>query len=397
MADIGTFFRNLFGLGGPPRNGAMICVSLLKVTFSESSIETYGYDNLDTPADTTDDHVSVKNNTTTYVHVKLEGGHENVEFVCDDTSVAQPGSVPASADADVRQGSLAEFDLAVNGQNPGATVLRARAKSNQCECARININTYKEKQVTAAVMKVYDSTSAGTTLRFPNLDISSIPTLINPKYKAAVAVLSLTDQTTGGGAQDIAFDTDKNGKLTYDIGASGGAEFNLITSKFTVAGQKVIIVRDMVSVYLLAAAAKKGDKTLTMTTSTSFFKAGNTPPLGTGATRETINITAVSGAILTLAAGLANDHASGETIEFPAAGWGGNPIVIIEGSASEDILKWTFGHELGHAVLSLADVNASESIMNYSQSWTDHRLRYKPLPKNYNAGVTENQWETIPR
>jgi predicted Zn-dependent protease len=63
---------------------------------------------------------------------------------------------------------------------------------------------------------------------------------------------------------------------------------------------------------------------------------------------------------------------------------------------AEDILKWTFGHELGHAVLGLADVSATESIMNYSQGWTDHRLRYKPLPKKYKAG-TENQWETISR
>jgi hypothetical protein len=387
MGLIEDMMRSTCRLPGPTRPGASVHCSLLRVTFSQSTAQTYGYDNMDTPGDVTDDHVSVKIKATTYIHVKIDGGTStDVEFVCDNTSVAQPGAAPAGA----------EFDLPVNGQDPGATVLHARQKTSHTECTSININTYKEKQVTAAVMKVYDSRTTGTNLRFPHLDVSSIPTLINPKYKDAVAVLSLTDQSSGGGAFDIPYDNDRNGKLTWDIAANGGSEYNAITSQFTVAGQKVIIVRDMVSVYFLAAAAAKDATSITINSSDSFLTVGQSYPLGTGTTRETVTIQSKSGSTLTLAGKLSNNHSNGETLEFPAGGWGGNPIVIIEGTLAEDILKWTFGHELGHAVLGLADVSATESIMNYSQGWTDHRLRYKPLPKKYKAG-TENQWETISR
>ena len=144
----------------------------------------------------------------------------------------------------------------------------------------------------ATVMKVFDSRSAATGLRFPKLDIPGIATLINPKYKEAVAVMTLTDQSATGDAVDVAFDNDRNGKLTWDIGASGGTEWKAITDAFPGGGQKVVIVRDMVSVYLLAAAAAKDATTITINaTATSNFLAPNsTYPLGTGATRENITV-----------------------------------------------------------------------------------------------------------
>lgn len=400
MGLIDDLMRSQTRLDGPPRAGATVHVAFLTVKFSESPAQSYGYDDMDTAADTTDDHVSVKQLGTTKVHVAVHGGPtgSDVLFVCDDEAVAKIGGLGPSTFGKDKNGQVSEFDITINGQDTGkgATLLRALAPQTKAELARININTYKEKQVTATVMKAYDSRSTGTTLKFPKLDISSIPPLVNPKYKDAVAVLALTDQSSTGDAFDIPFDNDRNGKLTWDIAAAGGAEWNAIKSQFTVSGQRVVIVRDMVSVYLLAAAAPKGATTLTINSSSSFLTSGQTYPLGTGTTRESINVTAVSNATVTIAAGLSNAHSIGETIEFPAAGWGGDPVVIVEGSSSDSILKWTFGHELGHAVLILADVGATESIMNFSQGWTDHRLRFKPLPKKYYAG-TENQWETIAR
>jgi hypothetical protein len=96
---------------------------------------------------------------------------------------------------------------------------------------------------------------------------------------------------------------------------------------------------------------------------------------------------------------LTKAHAVGETIEFPAAGWSSDPILIIEGSATLDVTKWTVLHEVGHRALELADIIDRTDFMHFSQSWTDYRLRYCPRKKNYPAGTTntENQWEKIPR
>jgi len=90
------------------------------------------------------------------------------------------------------------------------------------------------------------------------------------------------------------------------------------------------------------------------------------------------------------------NHDTSDGLEFPAAGWGGNPILLQEGTASQKDLEWTFGHELGHAILRLADVSAMTNIMHFSQGQVDYRLRYKPSVKHYKTG-TENQWQTIPR
>lgn len=176
----------------------------------------------------------------------------------------------------------------------------------------------------------------------------------------------------------------------------GGAELDAIKAAVAVAGWRVVTVRDMVSVYFLSAAAAAGDSTITINTASHFYVNNDSAPLGTGATRENITIQSFAGATLTLAAPLASAHAVGEPLEFPAAGWSGNPVVIIEGSASETELKWTIGHELGHSALSLVDVTHTNSVMHFQQGAADHRLRYKPLPKHYSAG-DENQWETIPR
>lgn len=371
---------------------ASLTLTVVKVTFSKSGAQTYGYDDMDTPAAPTDHHVSVKKLDTTQVHTRIEGGliGTQLEFVCDDNTIANPGAAPASAN----------FDLPVNGRDvdTGETPLKARLRCS-CpakDCTSIKIDTYKEKPVEATVAKIYDSRSAGTALRFPNLDVPGTATLINTKYKEAVALMTLTDHSATGGSVDVHYDLDGNGKLTYDIVNGGGRELNAIKRAFTVAGWKVVIVRDMVSVYYLASAAARGATTITINTAGHFYVNGDTAPLGTGGRRENVTIQSFVGATLTLAAPLTHSHVRGAPMEFPAAGWSGNPVVIIEGAASDTELKWTIGHELGHSVLSLVDVTHANSIMHYMQGAADHRLRCKPLPKHYDPG-TEVQWEKIPR
>jgi len=116
-----------------------------------------------------------------------------------------------------------------------------------------------------------------------------------------------------------------------------------------------------------------------------------------------VNVLTNVGNVGTLAAPLTRDHAVGEPLEFPAAGWSGdlkNPIIIAEGSAKLDVSKWTILHEVGHSALELDDIVDPTDFMNFEQSWTDYRLRYCPRTKKYpepNMPLIENQWETIPR
>ena len=94
---------------------------------------------------------------------------------------------------------------------------------------------------------------------------------------------------------------------------------------------------------------------------------------------------------------LLHDHPASSGLPYPASGWSGNPIVVAEAnSSSEDPVGWTFGHELGHAILWLLDLDAPTDMMHYCRDRTDRRLRYKPLPRHYESG-TENQWQLIPR
>ena len=109
-----------------------------------------------------------------------------------------------------------------------------------------------------------------------------------------------------------------------------------------------------------------------------------------------MTVASSAGSTITLGAPLTKAHAVGESLEFPAGGWSTNPILIIEGSTSLDVIKWTIAHEVGHRALGLKDIDDRTDFMHWIQEWTDYRLRYCPRTKKHESG-TENQWETIPR
>lgn len=376
---------------------ASVNITVVDVVFSESAAESYGYDDMDTAADHTDDHVSVKKLDSTVIHVDVRGGlnGNEISFVSLNTSKVLVDPAPASP----------SFDLTIKGrdQDKAETYLVARADCLAApEITSIHINVYKEKVVRAVVAKVYDSRNAGTTLRFPNLNVPSAQTMINPKAKAAVVRYELSDYSRTGGAVDIPYDIDGNGKLSWDIVNHGGDEFQKIRDGFKSADTRIVIVRDMVSLYHLDADAAIGDTTIKLRgiSGNNFYTAGDGPTLGTGAGAEVVSVQSASkdSATVTLSSALTKRHSAGDPITFPAGGWSSDPIVIIEGSATEDTIKWTFFHETGHRVLELADLQAPASIMHFSQSWTDHRLRYKPQNLKYDsAGGTQNQWVKVPR
>ena len=167
------------------------------------------------------------------------------------------------------------------------------------------------------------------------------------------------------------------------------------------AGQRVIIVRKMRSLYYLGAAAAAGSKTLQMRKlyfpDGFFFKENQSATLS-GANPETVRFKKINTATgeIELYDELRSAHTVADTLEFPAAGWSGNPVVLAEGDANEDELKWTLGHELGHSILCYKDLNDTTNVMHFQQGHADHRQRYKPKPLYYKTGE-ENQWETVPR
>lgn len=380
---------------GCPPIEKTVNVTVAKVTFSKAAPgkNKFGYDNFDTPANTLDDHICVKKSDRTELRVEIYGGANggDFNFVCDDSDICLP-SVP---------GPTAFFDLTLNAgaHDKAETTLHAKSKCPSAESfSQIQVHVYKEKVVEVVVAKI-DATAAGTNLRFPAADYAAHAAPANDKLKEAVVKYEITNFDAANAATPVALASGAS-TLTYDIGAGGGPDLTAIGAAMTGTGTKirVAIIRDMKSVYYLSAAAAIGDTTLTVTAGSTFFHVGDTPPLGTGANREDITITALAGGTITCAA-LTKAHAIGETIEFPAAGWSSDPILIKEGNASELVAKWTVLHEVGHRALTLRDIIDQTDFMHFSQSWTDYRLRYCPRTNNYPAGTTdtENQWETIPR
>lgn len=368
-------------------------LTVAKVTFSQAPNQRYGYDDFDTPANPLDDHVSVKKSDNTTVHVKIEGGAvgSDFDFVCDTPATCLPAAGAAGT----------EFDLQLNGGalDKAETPLHAKVKCPSAESfSHIQIHVYKEKPVEVVVAKIVDSTVAGTALRFPAADYAGHTAAVNAKTKEAVVRYAITSFDAANGTTNVRYDLDNNGVLTFDINASGGAEVTAIQAAMTGTGTKirVAIVRAMKSFYYLSSAAALGSSTLTIRGASTFFVAGDTIPIDTGANAENGTALSIAGNVITLAAPLTKNHAVGATLEFPAAGWSSDPILIIEGTTSEDVIKWTIPHEAGHRALSYADIVDTNDIMNFSQSWTDHRLRYCPRTKKYVAG-TENQWDMVVR
>lgn len=379
---------------GCPDLEKTIKLTVAKVTFSAAAAQNYGYDNFDTPADPLDDHISIKQLGNTLLHVDIAGGPVGTDFnfVCDDTSVCTPVAPPGNASFDLR--------LDAGDKTKHATTLHAKVKCpSAASFTHIQVHVYKETKVDVVVAKIYDSTVAGTNLRFPTADYAAHTATVNGKVKEAVVKYDITNYAAANAQTDVRYDLEGNGALSYDIKSGGGAEFDAIKAAITGTGTKtrIAIVRDMKSYYYLSAAAAAGDGTITVTAGSVFqYPAGRSVPLGSGASLENVTVASSAGSTITLGAPLTKAHAVGEGLEFPAGGWSTDPILIIEGNVTLDVVKWTIPHEAGHRVLTLADVVDATSIMHWMQSWTDYRLRYCPRTKKHEAG-TENQWETIPR
>ncbi len=368
-----------------------VSLTVADVIFTKSDLQNYGFDDFDTATEPNDNHINLKSSAETFIRVKISGGALGTDFYFESDNTNAITIKPPSA--------TAEFDLSLVGGRAQKTtaLLTAKVKCPSAQVfASVAVHIYSEKVVKVLVAKVADSRSVSTTLTYSSADYAGHQIDANNKLREAVVKYELQNFNSGQVA-DIPFDTDLNGALSYDINAGGGPEFELIKRTITRSSPdqfRVVIVRSMKSFYYLERAARKGDTTLVVKGSNVFHSS---MPLGIGPNRETVRVLGNSGNVASLAAPLAFDHVAGESLEFPAAGWGSDPIIIMEGSASLDVTKWTILHEVGHTALTLMDIVDRTDFMHYDQSNTDYRLRFCPRVSQYRPGIKENQWEKIPR
>jgi hypothetical protein len=370
-------------------------VTVARVTFSESSNDhRYGYDDYDTPASSTDDHICVKSGGNTYVQVDIEGGlvSSDFNFVCDDAGIEV---VPPAASA--------SFDLRLNANLSTAkldTALHAKCKCTAATSfASIALHVYREKRVQVVVAKI------GTNLAHAGADYAAHEGTANDKLKQAVVMYDMSNYEADNSITRVHYDLDGNRALSYDINANGGgSELDAIRRAMTGTGTKVrvAVVREMKSYYYLDADAPHGQTWVTVRGGDVF----NYPAIPVNIGRpahdsfpdnvEQVTVTGHAGNRVNFSAGLLHDHREGDPLEFPALGWGSDPIVVVEGSQTVDTIKWVIVHEVGHVALELKDVDDPDDVMNWQHPPTDYRLRYCPRRKKHEAG-TENQWDTIPR
>jgi hypothetical protein len=364
-------------------------VTVARVTFSKSNNQRYGYDDFDTPANPNDDHICVKSGGNTLIQVDIQGGVTGIDFifVCDNGNIVTAPRATGS------------FEMRLTAELSTAklnTMLHAK-----CTCpaatsfASIAVHVYREKRVEVVIAKI------GTNLRFPDADYTSHQPAANEKLKEAVVIYRMTNFPSDNSLLRTHYDHDSNRALTFDIANSGGSELQAIGRAMTPTGTKVrvAIVREMKSCYYLSADVNRTDPTITVRAGRVFDYPAMPVTLGTGPTVEQVTVTSVSGNTLTIVRGApAHDHAEGAPIEFPAAGWSSDPILVVEGTLTLDEIKWAIIHEVGHRALRLQDVNDRDNIMLYCVGGTDQRLRYCNRSRRYDPpGGSENQWDTIPR
>lgn len=439
-------------------------LNVIKITFSESDLNKYGFDDLKPPSGGAESktlpadkkpcpHVSIESDMETHVRVKIEGGAvgTDFDFMPNDASVFElPDPPPATAD----------FDLKLKAKkipkpNKKETLLRIRCKGigvnndsrHTCldennkdikgaEFARLWVHVYKMKVVDVVVAKVQDSANPASTLPSPH-DTNDYSTAglnadANGKLKGAVLKYNIENHTSP--IVNVSSLANSSGAVVYEIGVRGnGPAMQAINNAIPKDGNKVrvVLVKQLKSIYKLTQATAAGATQITVSaesvlTGPGALKFGSeyvrfksaTPAAG-GGTKVDIEVVNPDGTPKLYPAGHASAgqpvqlpaHAVGDEIEFSAAGWGSEPVIIAVDGASPDTVKATILHEVGHKIppvpnSMLLDVTDAEpetnatSIMHYRLGGKANRLRYLPRLLRYDnpaANLEENQWEKIER
>ncbi|MFB9288662.1 hypothetical protein ACFFTM_09875 [Pseudoduganella plicata] len=368
-----------------------VTLTVARVAFFPSKKQKYGFDDFDTPTDYTDDHVSVKSGGETFIRVAILGGAVGTDFsfVCDDSSLCKADEVLEKNAFDLR--------IKAGTFEKDSTNLHAKVKCPSEDIfASVTIHIYAETVINISVAKVVDRRHKATMLKYPEADYPEVQDRANDWLKEGVVSFKLRSYDGKNEVTDVPYDIDGNGELIYDINKNGGPEFEVINSAMPARADtvRVVVVRSMRSVYYLQSPTYKGQLSVAVRGNHIFL---GPMTLRSGETTEEVEVISRTGNIAQLAKPLTAAYPSGSILEFGAAAWASNPIIIAEGELTLEEVKKTIFHEVGHVALNLPDVEDTENIMNHEVGPEDQRLRFCPRKLRYTPGVTQSQWEAIPR
>ncbi len=379
-------------------------ILVISVIFSPSPSHPWGYDGMGpecddaTPAGQTP-HLSVRQRSRGEASVSIRGGAGGgvIHFTSDDASIAVADSDGAQSD---------EFLLFIDGKggDSAETIIRARANADDGPiCASLAVNVYREKSCTAKVAKVWDRTSEGTRLSRPSFSVADTQTAVRGYYKQAVVTITLSDYSADGGVLNVNYDPNRTGKLILEAGRTSSGE-QAIRNALSGTDKKIVVVKDLEWLFLLGKEAQIGDREIALASHVDATKFALITPdtyrFGGPGNYEDIRTTGTDATknIVTLASGLTKNHPVTEGLWWPLGGLSGDPAFVREGSNTQEVINMVIGHEFGHEILNLRDLDKTECMMHFSNDRTGMKIRFKNQPRYYNPpGGNENQWNVIPR
>lgn len=397
-----------------------VSIKVIKVTFSRAETEdvagnAYGFEELDTPGDFSDDHVSVRNGSNTFVRVTIAGttNYSHVYLVSGDA-----GKVTVAPS----QATNASFLMNVTGQaNKGATKIQARGYlTSGTVCAEMNANSYKEIAVSGKLIRAFKTGDEAGTIA-PDLAIADVEAKAGEYLKYPVVKYAISSKTTKG----IAFDKNGNGKVDFYNDGSNPEISQIYTDLAAAAvhySDSVLLKDPFPDTWRIAAPVAAGDTNVTLTggagglDTTDSFSIGS--PTGGGA--ESFRIKGVSGQVITIDTdpgtpgnqGFASAHPKGAddatshavTSSLNVVGLSSNigadrPALLV-GSTVTNVAQLA-AHEQMHGQ-GLADVNLVGNVMHYTAEDVEAKkpFRFKELvqvvtgtPNPKPGSPKDNQWE----
>ncbi len=362
----------------------------------------YGFDNMDTPNNPHDDHISVKRNGATFVEVRIWESPVNVpiHFVSQDPDTARPGieekppPLPPSFLLEIQGRDQRKKETTIEARlgNPDGPVLTS-----------IRVNVYEERVIGLwGIFPVIDKMSQGTHPLNHNLPPEGM--LRNTYNNCLKQIVMIIEDMVLHGDKDVRYDLNGNGALDLYLDGGHQDELNPIRAALSLNLDNqlsTLIVKKFNYAWRLAEKAEKGNTTIRIRGNVDNRLdnyTGMQLSLGIGEGEEPVTIKDGNGVNIVLRNALQKIHAAGTPLCLNIAGISGTldiPMIVQVEQNFEKMMLHEPLHreEIGH----LLDVNNTTNLMHYSaipnRGW---ELRYKERPLYRGTGA-ENQWEKIPR
>jgi len=416
-------------LGLEYTDGKVHCLDIIKikvisVRFSRAETEdaagnAYGYEEFDTTGDFSDDHVSVKNGSNTFVRVTIAGttNYDQIFLVSGDA-----GKVTVSP----MQATNASFLLRVSGlADKGETKLQARGFTTLGTiCAEMNVNSYKEILVSGKLIRVFKTGDEAGTIA-PDVEIADVEAKAKEYLKYPVVKYTISAKSTKG----IAFDKNGNGRVDF-YNDGNNPEIGQIYTDLAADGihytDAVLLKDSFPDVWRIASAVAVGDTNITLTGGAADLNTAEAFTIGspTGAGAESFRITARAGQVITIdtdsvtpgnqgfvsAHPLGADDAASHAVRSPrdVIGLSSNiaadrPALLVGSTAA--VVGQLASHEHMHGQ-GLSDVNLAGNVMHWVKMAVNPMkpFRFKELvqvitgtPDPKPGSPKDNQWETPTR